>query len=97
MNDDPGRDAIRDRLAEIWCEAIGADHVEDGTDFFALGGRSLLAFQVSVQAAKAFGVEVSGSDLVVDSSFGSMVERITKAVHSSALSHASLEPAGAGG
>ncbi|MFF8609953.1 phosphopantetheine-binding protein [Streptomyces sp. NPDC015346] len=82
MKDDLGLDAVRGRLAEIWCRALAVDHVEDDTDFFAVGGRSLLAVQVSAQAADAFGVEVRSGDLVVDASFSSMVERVKKALPS---------------
>ncbi|MFF1506933.1 phosphopantetheine-binding protein [Streptomyces sp. NPDC058326] len=82
MKDDLGLGAVRGRLAEIWCEALAVDHVEDGTDFFAVGGRSLLAVQVTARAADVFGVEVRSSDLAVDASFGAMVERVTKALPS---------------
>jgi hypothetical protein len=80
VKDDLGLDAVRGRLAEIWCAALAVDHVEDRTDFFAAGGRSLLAVQVTARAADAFGVEVRSSELAVDASFGSMVERVGKAL-----------------
>lgn len=84
MKDDLGPDAVRGRLAGIWCEALAVDHVEDRTDFFAVGGRSMRAVQLCAQAAEAFGVEVTCTDLAVDASFGSMVERITRALSSGA-------------
>lgn len=80
VNDELGLTGVRGRLAEIWCRVLAVDHVDDGTDFFAVGGRSLLAVQVSARAADAFGVEVRCGDLVVDASFGSMVERIARAL-----------------
>lgn len=82
VRDDLGPDAVRGRLADIWCGALAMDRVEDATDFFAVGGRSLLAVQVTARAADVFGVEVRSSDLAVDASFGSMVERITRALPS---------------
>ncbi|MFF4113946.1 phosphopantetheine-binding protein [Streptomyces sp. NPDC001714] len=82
MKDDLGLDAVRGRLAGIWCEALAVDHVEDGTDFFAVGGRSMRAVQLCAQATEAFGVEVRSTDLAVDASFGSMLERITGALSS---------------
>lgn len=82
VKDDLGLDAIRGRLAEIWCEALAMDQVGDDTDFFVAGGRSLLAVQVCARAADAFGVEVRSSDLALDALFGSMVERVGESLPS---------------
>ncbi|MES1211374.1 MAG: phosphopantetheine-binding protein, partial [Acidobacteriota bacterium] len=52
------RNAIEERLAEIWRELLGVKRVGVGDDFFELGGHSLLATQAVSRIREAFGVEL---------------------------------------
>jgi thioesterase domain-containing protein/acyl carrier protein len=45
-------------LAEIWCHALGLDRVSVDSDFFAIGGRSLLAVQVFDRIKQRLGVRL---------------------------------------
>ncbi|WP_035798967.1 phosphopantetheine-binding protein [Kitasatospora mediocidica] len=79
MNSDLQQGDVPVRLATIWRDALSVEHISGESDFFELGGHSLLAIRVCVFAGEAFGVEVSSSELVIDSSFSAMVERIEAA------------------
>jgi arthrofactin-type cyclic lipopeptide synthetase C len=49
---------IETAVAEIWSEVLGVERVGRQDNFFALGGRSLLAAQVIARLRHALGVEV---------------------------------------
>lgn len=69
-----------ERLARIWCRTLKVDSVDIHDDFFGLGGNSLSAIRVSMLAAKEFHVDVPVADLIADSLFSCMVERIRTAL-----------------
>ncbi len=46
------------KLAEIWQEILGVEHIGMRDNFFALGGHSLLATQVISRVRDEFGIEV---------------------------------------
>ena len=46
------------KLAEIWQEILGVEHIGIRDNFFALGGHSLLATQVISRVRDEFGIEV---------------------------------------
>ncbi|GGZ16193.1 hypothetical protein GCM10010387_05870 [Streptomyces inusitatus] len=71
--------AVPEALGQIWCRTLKVDSVDADSDFFGLGGHSLLAIRVSMLAAKEFSVDVPAADLLTDSLFSSMVERIEAA------------------
>jgi acyl carrier protein len=81
---EPRQDTVPIRLAEIWRETLQVANVGEDSDFFELGGHSLLAIRVSVRASEAFDVEVPSGDLIADSSFRTMAERIEAARHEAA-------------
>lgn len=73
-------DPVTTRLGELWREVLRTDHIDEESDFFALGGHSLLAVRLSVFAGEVFGIELGPADLIADSSFSGMVERVRTAV-----------------
>ena len=81
MNAKPEQGTVAVRLVKIWQEALKVANVSEDSDFFELGGHSLLAIRISVRASEAFGVEVPSGDLIADSSFRAMAERIAAARH----------------
>jgi hypothetical protein len=66
-------DPVTTRLAELWRDVLRTDHIDEDSDFFAL------AVRLSVFAGEAFGVELGPADLIADSSFTGMVERVKAA------------------
>ncbi|MFD7685486.1 phosphopantetheine-binding protein [Streptomyces sp. NPDC059781] len=74
------RPEVLEKLARIWCRTLKVDSVDVHDDFFGLGGNSLSAIRVSMLAAKEFHVDVPAADLIADSLFGSMAERIGTAL-----------------
>lgn len=52
------------RLAEIWAELFKRPEIGVNDDFFALGGRSILAARLIAQVAREFGVRLNISVLV---------------------------------
>jgi phthiocerol/phenolphthiocerol synthesis type-I polyketide synthase E len=54
---------VEHSLAKIWQEALGVAQVGARDDFFALGGNSLVAVQVTAQVRKLLGVKLSVRDL----------------------------------
>jgi amino acid adenylation domain-containing protein len=54
----PPRTPTEELVAGIWCEVLGLPRVSRSSDFFALGGQSLLATQVATRLREALGAEV---------------------------------------
>jgi amino acid adenylation domain-containing protein len=52
------RTPVERRLAELWAEVLGVAQVGVDDNFFALGGHSLRATQISARLRDAFGVEL---------------------------------------
>ncbi len=50
--DSAPRTAVEEKLAAIWAEVLGAGQVGLHDDFFALGGDSILAIQITARAAR---------------------------------------------
>lgn len=59
----PGTD-IEKQLSEIWQETMGIKEISIESDFFALGGRSLLAVQLMARIAKITGTRLPISTLL---------------------------------
>ncbi len=57
------RNGIEEILAGIWCEVLGLERVGIDQDFFELGGHSLRMIQITSRVRRAFGVEVSLTQL----------------------------------
>ncbi|MCX4681809.1 acyl carrier protein [Streptomyces sp. NBC_01433] len=55
---------IRTFLAEQWRDVLDCPSPSDGSDFFALGGDSLLVTRLVRRVGKEFGVEVSVRDIL---------------------------------
>lgn len=49
---------IYDQVRAVWAEVLGAADLDDGSDFFALGGHSLQAIQIVTRLRESFGDDV---------------------------------------
>jgi acyl transferase domain-containing protein len=65
-------DLVRAQLAAIWCDLIGIEAVADGTNFYSVGGHSLLAVRLLARIRTTFGVELSLQSLLRTPTFGAL-------------------------
>jgi acyl transferase domain-containing protein len=68
--------AVRDRAAEglerIWRDLLGVESVAGGTNFYAVGGHSLLAVRLLARVRTVFGIDLSLSTVLQAPTFGAM-------------------------
>lgn len=65
-----------DELSEIFRRLLETEEVGPESDFFALGGDSLLATRVLSAIARACGVELTFDDFVLAPTPGTLAKRI---------------------
>jgi acyl carrier protein len=58
--------AIEKRIAAIWREALGVEHVDSHDSFFELGGHSFLAMRVLAQIQSETGCHIEPQAIVRD-------------------------------
>jgi amino acid adenylation domain-containing protein len=56
---EPLQTAVEKELAEIWTEVLGVTQIGRSDNFFALGGHSIAAVQITFKMQQAFNVDVS--------------------------------------
>ncbi|MGC4986788.1 amino acid adenylation domain-containing protein [Streptomyces sp. DT193] len=79
------RNPVEQKMAAIWSEVLGVPVPSVTTDFFRLGGHSLMATRVAMRVRDAFGVSLSAAELLT----GSLtVERLAALVQSRQLTEA---------
>ena len=64
------------RLASVWAELLGHDHIGRDDGFFALGGHSLLAVRLMARIAETFGQALPLSQLFLSPSLAALAEAI---------------------
>ncbi|MBI4662865.1 MAG: amino acid adenylation domain-containing protein [Verrucomicrobia bacterium] len=70
------RDAVEQRVAEIWRNLLGLEQVGIQDDFFEMGGHSLLAAQMNFRIGDTFAVELPLSALFEAPTIAQLAERI---------------------
>ncbi|HEX8694599.1 MAG TPA: amino acid adenylation domain-containing protein [Longimicrobium sp.] len=70
------RDALEERLAEIWREVLGVERVGVHDDFFDLGGQSILATRLAARVREELGFELPVAELLT----GPTIERMARVV-----------------
>jgi pristinamycin I synthase-3/4 len=73
------RNAIEQKLAEIWQEVLGVDKLGARDNFFELGGHSLLATRVLARIAHVFQVELPLRSLFEQRELGELAGAISRA------------------
>ncbi|MCF3135101.1 amino acid adenylation domain-containing protein [Streptomyces olivochromogenes] len=58
-----GRTDLSRRIAAVWAEVLGLDHVDAHADFFALGGNSLTAIRAAARLGREAGLAVTAAQL----------------------------------
>jgi non-ribosomal peptide synthetase component F/acyl carrier protein len=74
-----GSAAVDPALRAIWAEVLGVDAPDVDDDFFALGGNSLLATQITARVADVLGIEVALDALFEAPTFGEYAEQVRAA------------------
>jgi non-ribosomal peptide synthetase component F/aryl carrier-like protein len=74
-----GSAAVDPALRAIWAEVLGVDAPDVDDDFFALGGNSLLATQITARVADVLGVEVALDALFEAPTLGEYAEQVRAA------------------
>jgi len=64
------------KMAAIWAAALGQRIADPEADFLSLGGSSLLAAQVAVEASAKFGKHVNLVDVLLSTSLRELVSTI---------------------
>jgi acyl carrier protein len=80
----PPTSEIERRLAEIWIELLGSEHVGVDDDFFDLGGHSLLATRLIARVHEHCGVQLALRDVFEAPTIQRLAERIGGAMGDSA-------------
>jgi len=70
------RDPVERRLAELWEGVLGAERISVTTDFFDVGGHSLLAARLVAQVAKVFRKKLSLASLLQAPTIEAMAARL---------------------
>jgi non-ribosomal peptide synthetase component F/acyl carrier protein len=74
-----GSAAVDPALHAIWSEVLEVDELDVDDDFFALGGNSLLATQITARVADVLGVEVPLDALFEAPTLGAYAEQVRAA------------------
>jgi acyl carrier protein len=67
-----------DEMSDIFRRVLESDEVDAESDFFALGGDSLLATRVLSAIARAYGVELTFDDFLLAPTPGTLAERVLR-------------------
>ncbi|HEY9669184.1 MAG TPA: amino acid adenylation domain-containing protein, partial [Coleofasciculaceae cyanobacterium] len=70
------RTPVEEKLADIWTNVLGLEHVGIHNSFFDLGGHSLVAMQVMSRLRQAFGVELPLRSLFETPTVAELAEQI---------------------
>lgn len=73
----PPRDEMEARVAAVWQEVLGLDHLGIDDDFFLLGGSSLAGLRILSRLREGFGVELSLAALFEARTVEGLVRRLT--------------------
>lgn len=69
-------DDVESRVAAMWKEVLDLEDVDASSDFFDLGGYSLLAARLLMRVQAAFGVRLTASELFDEPTIRAMARRI---------------------
>ena len=72
----PPRTPAEETMADIWARVLGRERVGVESDFFTIGGHSLLAMRVVSQVREAFRISLPVRTLFEAPTVASLVERI---------------------
>ncbi len=74
---EPSVPSVREAVAQIWQEELGAGEVQDDDNFFGLGGHSALAVQIALRLRQLVSQDVELDILYLHPEFGKLVVALT--------------------
>jgi amino acid adenylation domain-containing protein len=84
------RTAAEATVAEIWCDVLGIEQIDDGADFFSLGGHSLIAMRIIGRVKRAFDVDIPLSSIFDHPTLRDFTDYVERAAHDDPVDVASL-------
>ena len=69
-------DLLKEPIRQIWTEVLGIHSVSDQTNFFAVGGHSLLAVRLTRRIADATGLNLAVGTVFAAPTFAAFMERL---------------------
>jgi acyl carrier protein len=69
-------DTIDVDVTRIWAQILGVDSPDASASFYELGGTSIMAEQIASRIESAFGVSVTGIDVLRDHLLGDLVRTV---------------------
>src|SRR5260221_5148462 len=79
----PPRTAVEQAMVDIWRQVLPAGAVSPESDFYDLGGDSLLATQIAARARQVFGVELDPMELLDQPTPAAMAAQVEAALRAS--------------
>ena len=70
--------AVTEELAGLWRSLLGVEEVGDSSNFFALGGDSLLMVRLIAQAKRSFGVQLAIRDVLSTPTLRGIADQVLK-------------------
>ncbi len=83
--------SVRNTLQKIWSDNLKVNQVHEDSDFFGLGGNSLIAFKLLKDIRKEFDVKLSISNIFTTTKFSDLVDLIGKKVDQTSYKHLDAE------
>jgi acyl carrier protein len=65
---------IKDELRGYWSQVLEQSDIDDGADFFELGGSSIKAVQIAALVQEHLGLPLDAVEVVVTPSFAALAE-----------------------
>lgn len=90
----PPADPDEQRLAAVWEEVLGRNHIGSATDFFAAGGTSLSGLRLMLKVRSEFNVQLPLGTLFQAPTLGQMAREIRNAATAGISSETADSPAG---
>jgi nonribosomal peptide synthetase DhbF len=69
---------LKNSIAKIWKELLGVPRVSIDSDFFAIGGHSLLAIRLQIRLRDELGMRVSMAGIVQAPTIQGLAEAVTQ-------------------
>lgn len=73
--------ATENRMAAVWKEVLGLEHLDVGGNFFELGGSSVLLPRLRAKVLEAFGVDIGGTGIFQHASVREMARAVDGSAH----------------